>query len=310
MRETSREFRAMGSECTLRVIVGDDRGEPVLARAAELVDDLERRWSRFRADSELCRLNAHAGVPVVTSPETFDVIALAIEAWRATAGRFDPTLLDELVDAGYDTDFDAVRDRPAVVVEPVGPSARPPLDLVELDEGTRMVLTPPGLHLDLGGIGKGRAADLVLEQVLLDGVDGVCVDLGGDLRVAGTTAEGGPWSVVVDDPFHPGDDLVVLGLTAGAVTTSSTLRRRWATDVGPAHHLLDPDTGRPAATGLVCVTVLAASAAWGEVHAKAALVAGPAEGRRLVEDAGLSALFIDDSGRTESVGAFDEFVLG
>lgn len=310
MRETRRDLAAMGSDCSVRVVVDDDRAGPIVDRACELIERLEQKWSRFRADSELSRLNAHAGAPVFTSSETVDVIALALEAWRATDGFFDPSLLDALVDAGYDDTFEEIRARASVDAGTSTPIVRPSLDLVEVDRGARLVHCPAGLRLDLGGIGKGRAADLVLEQVLADGVDGACVDLGGDLRVAGTTADGEAWTVVVDDPFRSGDDLVVLGLASGAVTTSSILRRRWATDTGEAHHLLDPVSGRPARSGLVSVTVLAASAAWGEVHAKAALVAGANEGRRLIERAGLSAVFVDADGHADSVGSFDAFVLG
>jgi thiamine biosynthesis lipoprotein len=310
MRESRRDVAAMGSDCSLRVIVDDDRAGPLLDRAVELIERLEQKWSRFRPDSELCQLNAHAGAPVFTSTETVEVLALALEAWRATDGLFDPSLLDALLDAGYDVTFDELRGRLPADAGSSTPIGRPPLELVDVDRGARLVHCPPGLHLDLGGIGKGRAADLVAEQLLADGVEGACVDLGGDLRVVGTDAEGEAWTIVVDDPFRPGDDLVVLGMAAGAVTTPSILRRRWVTDTGEAHHLLDPGTGRPVRSGLVSVTVLAASAAWGEVHAKAALVAGADEGHRLVERAGLSALFVDAEGRTESVGSFDAFVLG
>lgn len=317
VEETVRDFRAMGSECSVRVVVGDGRGEPLLDRAVELVADLERRWSRFVADSELVQLNEHAGAPVFLSPETFAVVALAVEAWRATGGRFDPTLLDALVDAGYDRDFAAVRDR-RVEVAPADATPRSgvdrttshPLDRVELDARTAMVHAPAGLHLDLGGIGKGRAADLVYTQLMEDGATGACVDLGGDLRLGGSTAEGTGWAVVVDDPFRPGADLAVVGLTSGAVTTSSTHKRRWPTSGGEAHHLLDPRTAAPARTDLLAVTVLAAEAAWGEAHSKAALVAGRDEGRALIERAGLSALFVDGTGATETVGSFADFVLG
>lgn len=316
VEETVREFRAMGSECSIRVVIGDGRAEPLLDRAVGLVADLERRWSRFLDDSELSELNAHAGAPVRVSPETFAVVVLAIDSWRATDGRFDPTLLDALVATGYDRDFDAVRDdvalRPGIVhgTRAAGSAAVHPLEHLALDARTSTIHAPAGLHLDLGGIGKGRAADLVAAQLTEDGATGACVDLGGDIRVEGTTVEGTGWSVVIDDPFRPGDDLVTLGVASGAVATSSTLRRRWSTVDGDAHHLLDPRTGMPTRSGLAVVTVLAADAAWGEVHAKAALVAGPVDGRGLVERAGLSALFVDGSGRTESVGRFDEFVVG
>jgi len=309
MQESRRDLRAMGSECSLRVVVDDDRAEPLLDRAEELLLTLERRWSRFLPDSELSRLNAHAGVPVFTSAETFALVALAVEAWRVTDGRFDPTMLDTLVEAGYDATFDEVRDRGEHGVLDTAVPSSGGLGLVDLFARSHLVHAPAGLHLDLGGIGKGRAADLVAAQLLDDGAVGVCVDLGGDLRVAGSTADGSSWTVVVDDPFHPGADLMVLGVAAGAVTTSSTLRRRWVTPQGGAHHLLDPRTGRPVASGLASVTVLAAEAAWGEVHAKAALVAGAHEGRSLIERAGLSALFVHDDGRVDEVGGFDAFVV-
>lgn len=309
---TVRRFRAMGSDCEIRVVVDDDRGEPLLDRAVDLVHDLERRWSRFLPDSELVQLNAHSGAPVFVSPETYALVALAIHAWRATDGFFDPTLLDALVAAGYDSTFDDVVARESVTATgstPIDPVRIGGPDDIELDPRSSMILAPVGLHLDLGGIGKGRAADLVLVQLLEDGATGACVDLGGDLRVGGTTAEGTGWTIVVDDPFRPGEDLAVLGVAAGSITTSSTRRRRWAAVDGDAHHLLDPRTARPSRSGLASVTVLAADAAWGEIHAKAALVAGPVEGRALVERAGLSALFVAEDGTVTEVGAIASFLL-
>ena len=135
---------------------------------------------------------------------------------------------------------------------------------IEVDERIGLVVLPSGCRIDLGGIGKGRAADLVAEQLLAAGALGACIDLGGDVRVGGLTAGGGDdWLVAVDDPFHPGDDLAMLRLAGGAVTTSSSAKRRWATGAGSAHHLIDPGTGRPAHSGLAAVTVVAGSAAWG-----------------------------------------------
>ena len=182
---------------------------------------------------------------------------------------------------------------------------------IEVDERIGLVVLPPSCHLDLGGIGKGRAADLVLEHVLRAGAAGGCVDLGGDVAVAGRTADGGDdWVVAVDDPFEPGQDLALVRLEAGAVTTSSRNRRRWTTTTGPAHHLIDPTTGRPADSGLTAVTVIAGSAAGGEVHAKAALIAGLDRGRSMLSEAGLCGLLVTDEGRVETAGPVGEFLVG
>jgi len=308
MQEYLRAFRAMGSDCVVRIVVDDDRAEPILDRVVEKVAELEKRWSRFLPDSEVSQLNDHAGAPVFVSPETFTLLSLAIDAWRVTGGRFDPTLLDALQRVGYDTTFDDMATRPPVDVAEVVVNTNG-LDSVVLDARSFMVHAPAGLHFDLGGIGKGYAADCVFVQVMEDGVSGACLDFGGDVRVGGITAEGGGWPIVIDDPFRPGEDLAVLGLGDGAVTTSSRLRRKWPTTAGEAHHLLDPATSRPAESGLASVTVIAAHAAWGEVHAKAALIAGVADGAALIENAGLSGLLVTDDGDSIAVGQFEAFVM-
>jgi len=308
MQEHSRAFRAMGSDCFVRVVVDDDRAGPILERVVEKMAELEQRWSRFIPDSELSQLNDHAGAPVFVSPETFAIISLAIDAWRATDGHFDPTLLDALRGSGYDKTFDDIAARaPFEAIEAT--SLQGGLNEVDLDARSFVIQTPPGLHFDLGGIGKGYAADCLFTQVTEDGVSGACLDFGGDVRVGGATAEGGGWPIVIDDPFHPGEDLAVLGLGDGSVTTSSRLRRTWSTTSGKAHHLLDPATSQPSQSGLASVTVIAAHAAWGEVHAKAALIAGAQEGAALIERAGLSAMFVADGGETIPVGHFEAFLI-
>lgn len=289
-------------------MIDNDRGEPILDRVEARMKELEQRWSRFLPDSELSQLNDHCGAPVFVSADTFDLVALAINAWRHTGGLFDPSLLTVLRGLGYDETFDSLGGRTPVAAEPTE-SEKADLNLVELHAHSHMILTPPGVQFDLGGIGKGHAADLLFAQVRDDGVAGACLDLGGDIRVGGTTVEGGGWGIVVDHPFHPGSDLVMVGISEGAVTTSSRLRRTWSTADGAAHHLVDPSTARPAKSGLAAVTVVAANAAWGEVHSKAALIAGPVEGARLIEDAGLSALFVSDDGHVTNVGEFERFVV-
>ena len=120
----------------------------------------------------------------------------AVSAWQVTRGRFDPTVLTALENAGYDRTFEAVdRDR----MEPVGPARPAPgCALIELDRLVRAVRLPAGVRLDLGGIGKGYAADLVATELHRAGAAGVCVNLGGDLRVVGEPPDEAPaWVVAV-----------------------------------------------------------------------------------------------------------------
>ena len=296
----------MGTDAHL-VVTGGDAGLVDVARAR--IESLDARWSRFLPSSELCRMNEVAGSPTVVPPDTFDVVALAIEAWRLTAGRFDPTVLHALVAAGYDRSFEQLAPAATRSAPGTGADPAPGCGGIVLDELLRTVRLPAGVALDLGGIGKGRAADLVVGELLAAGAEGACVNLGGDVRVAGRPpADAEAWHVGVTDPFDPDVDLCVLAVTGGAVTTSTRLRRRWSGPAGDAHHLLDPATGAPVDSGLAAVTVVAAEAAWAEVLAKAAFVAGAAEGVELLTASGAEGLLVRDDGAVHETAGFERFL--
>lgn len=293
----------MGTECHV-VVVG---GRPSLAAdAAQLVERLEARWSRFRSGSELMRLNRHAGRPVVVSRETFDAVARAVEGWYLTAGRFDPTVHTALVANGYDRTFREIAagaDRPPAAPPP---APAPGCGSIVLLPSSRAVILPPGVALDLGGIGKGLAADLVVRALIDRGASGACVNLGGDVRVDGEPPTDAGWDVAVEDPFTAGGELARVRLASGAVVTTTRLFRRWTAGGQERHHLLDPGTGRPAWTGLAAVTVVAAEAASAEIVAKAAFMAGVEEGAALIEAAGATGLLVDDTGHVTRLAALEE----
>jgi thiamine biosynthesis lipoprotein len=284
---TDVEVLAVGADTTAMATLG--------ALAADALEVREARWSRFRPTSELCRINDAAGAPVVVSRSTFGLVARAVDAWRDTGGRYDPTVLAALEAAGYDRDFDAVaRERDDVVTGAEVPGCGD----VELDDVVSAVRLPPGVALDLGGIGKGEAADEVSAELLaagLPGVVGVLVNLGGDLRARGVAPAPHGWVVDVDDPLGTGRT-GVLALAEGAIATSTKLRRAWTRGDRSLHHLIDPRTGEPAESGLASVTVVAGEAWRAEVLAKAAFVAGADEGRATIERAGATGLLVTDAG--------------
>ena len=131
---------------------------------------------------------------------------------------------------------------------------------------------PPGVALDSGGIAKGLFADLLAAE--LSAHPGFAVDCAGDLRIGGTAAR--ERAVHVADPFGGHTPLHTFRVAAGAAATSGISRRGWLDERGrPAHHLLDPSTGRPAFTGVVQATALAPTAVEAEARAKAAVLSGP-----------------------------------
>ncbi len=185
----------------------------------------------------------------------------------------------------------------------------PGCDGVELDDLVSAVRLPSGVALDLGGIGKGFAADAVSTELLeagVRGVRGVLVNLGGDLRARGDAPPPHGWVVAVDDPLATGRT-GLLAFAEGAVATSTRTRRAWSRGDRDLHHLIDPRTGEPARSGLASVTVVAGEAWRAEVLAKAAFVAGPAEGARLVTDAGATGLLVTDDAEVVELAGLTAF---
>jgi thiamine biosynthesis lipoprotein len=282
----------MGTQVELLAV---DAPSGTLTAARGRLADLEARWSRFRPDSELSTLNRAAGRPVKVSPETLTLLALAVLGWQITGGRFDPTVLDALEAAGYDRSFDQLPTaRPGADGARPAPGPAPGLAGIRIDPEAGMVTLPPGIRLDPSGIAKGYAADLLCADLRAASAAGVCVNVGGDLRVSGTAPQGGPWGVAVPHPH--GGQAATLQLTEGAAATSSPLQRTWHAGGRSAHHLIDPHTGQPAQTGILQVTVVTAEAWRAEVAAKAAFLAGLPDALPLVTRLGAEALIVDQDG--------------
>jgi thiamine biosynthesis lipoprotein len=284
-----RHFRAMGTECHL---FARARPRPEALHAmveAELeIRRLESVFSRFDCASELSQLNRCGTLRV--GPELLEVVELALAARDLTGGRFDPTVHDALVAAGYDRTFEDVSARRNGGV-PRALSAPRCAGSVRVDRRTGTVELDPGVHLDLGGIAKGYAVDRAAKIL---GELGAClVDAGGDIA-----ARGCGWPVGVDT----GDGTLTLELGDGAVATSGRDRRRWRRGSEELHHIIDPVTGLPAVGDLLRVTVVAATATDAEVQAKALFLAGAEQAEREANATATPALLVRLDGRTLFAG--------
>jgi thiamine biosynthesis lipoprotein len=266
-------FPALGTTATVVAT------EPAsLDTASELLRErlraLDLTCSRFRSDSELAWVNAHAGVAVSVSPLLARAVRVALDAAHTSRGCVDPTLGTQLRAAGYDRTFALVRERVAWRLAPA-PPPREAWRAVELDDEQRFLLIPEGVELDLGATAKALAADDAAHTIAATIGAGVLISLGGDIAVAGPTPAGG-WPVrIAEDHAAPlTDPGPTVAITTGGLATSSTTVRRWKTDQGEAHHVLDPRSGRPAVTPWRTVTVAAATCVDANIAATAALVRG------------------------------------
>jgi thiamine biosynthesis lipoprotein len=289
--EAIEAFQCFGAGCAVLVTGPGPAGTPGQAarRAKRRLLDWHAQFSRFESGSELSRLNGdpHETVPVSSLMARF--VDAALSAAAMTGGLVDPTLVSEIERAGYSEHFDAVSvplARALALAPPRAPAAPSPAVRwreVTVDRNARTVTRSPGVRLDSGGIAKGMFGDIL--ATVLGGHESFAVDAGGDVRFGGTAGLLRP--VQVASPF---DDSVlhVFELRHGAAATSGIGKRSWLNGDGrPAHHLLDPASGRPAFTGIVQVTALAPTATEAEARAKAAILGGPGNVVRWLSHGGL-----------------------
>ena len=246
-------FPALGSTALL-VVTEPEALVPAHLELGRQLDELDRACSRFRPDSELRRLDEAGGEPMPASELLLDAVDAALRAARLTDGRVTPTLGKALDAAGYDRTFAQLAPR---LDGPRFLSAPDWRDVV-VDRAAGTLSVPLGVTLDLGATAKAFAADRAVGAIAARVGGGVLVALGGDIAVAGETPPGG-WRVWADD-VH---DVLTTGaahirLHEGGLATSSITARTWRRGTERLHHILEPDTGRPAAGPWRTVSVAAA----------------------------------------------------
>ncbi len=281
---------AMGSRWTATVHVASDFDHAPLATAlARRVGRIEAALSRFRAGSEVLRVDAAPlGDWISISEDLAGVLAVGLEVGRRSGGAFDVGLAAEVAAAGFGAGWASAGARRA---EPV--AAHAALDL----DGRALRKRAP-LSLDLAGIAKGWAVD-ALSRLLDDaGFAAHLVGLDGELRAGAARPDGRAWVIGLEAPaIGIRTTLGRIDLVAKAVATSGDYRR-FAGDGG---HTIDPTTGRPLTAGPASVTAVATSCAVADAWATALMVRGWA-GLATAREAGVEAILVErDRCRIETV---------
>jgi len=272
---SSADWNAIGT--TIRLVVTD--GTQLGAAHEILADDLaalDAACSRFRADSELMRLDASAGQPTMVSPLLAEAIRAALRGALLTDGDVDPTVGRAMESIGYDRDFASVPAQGGALR--ISVRHVPQWRQIELDDAAGLLTVPVGVRLDLGATAKAWAADRSAERIARQLSCGVLVSLGGDIAVAGEVPPGG-WSIrvqdVTGDPFTPAEGPAgLIAIREGGLATSSTSARRWQRGGDLMHHILDPRTGSPADSDWRTVSVAAGSALDANIASTAAIIRG------------------------------------
>lgn len=286
-----------GTSCSIAAPAGADV-ESVWKRLAELDGCL----SAHVPDSELSRLNERAGQGWVSvSDDLHRAIGLALEMAEASGGAFNPAVgnLVELWDIGGEN--------PKVPEQEQIDRALEHSDWrkVELGPDNSVRIVDSGLKLDLGAIGKGFAADEAARMLAGQGVDSALLNFGGNIMAVGRRPDGKMFRIGIQAPFEQRNSYnQVVRIAGESVVTSGVYERFFTGEDGTLyHHILNPDTGYPALSGLLSVTIIGSESAVCDGLSTACFVLGVERGLALLEGfPGYRAIFLMEDGSAVPYG--------
>jgi len=297
------QFAALGTRCELQLATADESAaRAFVTRAIGWVEAFEAKYSRFRCDSWLSRVNAAAGANwVEADAEAEQLLALCDTLYFVTGGVLDPTILPLLRLWNYHD-----------------PQARAPGDeaiaaarrlvgwrKVQREPG-RVFLPEPGMSLDFGGFGKEYAVDMVAQLALDHGLGNVLVDFGHDLRVLGAPPGRAAWHIGLENPRAPGTASGSVALAGNrGVASSGDYARRVLIGGKRFGHIVDPRTGRPVANGCVQATAIAGTCLQAGVLSTTAFVLGVPAGIEFIHSfPGAEGLLVTEQVRAQTRGFF------
>lgn len=273
-------FRAMGCDM-LAILEQDSESAPEILKDVPIwFEEWEQTLSRFRLDSELSRLNRTFDQPIPVSKAFWEVFQTAVWADEFSQGLVTPTVLDAMLEAGYDRSFDDMSQEQFSGMIPHHVENHS-LAMVVADPEHQTISLPKGVRLDFGGVAKGWAAHQVMERLREFGP--CLMNAGGDIAISSPRLDGSTWQVGVSDPFKAGSDFDILHVKGGGVASSGKDRRHWRCNGLLHHHIINPNTGQPVDTDVMRVTVVAPSVIEAEAAAKTAFILGVENGLAWIE---------------------------
>ena len=284
------DFQAMASRCEIRLAAASGAEARALAEPAlQEVRRIEAKYSRYRADSIVNRINAAAGAcAVACDEETLALLEYAGAVYRSSGGRFDIT--SGVLRKVWDFRVGSV---------PSAQALERWLPLVGWQQvqrdGASVMLAQAGMELDFGGFGKEYAVDRAAEILALQGVRHGYVNLGGDMRFLGPRPDGEEWNIGIQHPRDTQATLASVPLSRGALATSGDYERFFEADGRRYCHILDPRNGMPVSYWRSVSVVAPMAIAAGSCSTTAMLL--ERDGLDFLEQSGFSFLAIDQDGR-------------
>ena len=227
-----------------------ENGAEAISVSEKKISELEKLWSVTDENSEIYSVNHSRGNPVAVSKDTADLLRLSLEISEITDGALDCTMYPVLKEWGFTTGKYKIPDNEKIA-ELLKNTGYENIDF----DGANIIL-PENFQIDLGAVGKGFTGDVVSKIMRENGVTSALLDLGGNIQTVGNKPDGTPWKIGLRNPF--GDGLFgVLELSDKAAVTSGGYERYFVGEDGETYwHILDPETGKPAKSGIISATAV------------------------------------------------------
>jgi thiamine biosynthesis lipoprotein len=269
------EFAALGTNCLIKFRLDDERSALEFAASAlDWIGTFEAKFSRFRPDSLVSRINAAAGREwVKTDSDMETLLDIAAEIHTCTKGIIDPTLLPLLKVWNWKVAHLRLPDRADVKAA----LALTGWSKVQRRPGA-VFLPEAGMGLDFGGFGKEFAVDRLAALARQAGITDAIVDLGRDLYAMGGNGAHPFWHIGIEDGNQPGTCWGGLGVNGRAGSASGDYARYFFHDGVRYGHILDPRTGWPVSNGMRAVTVVANTCLQAGIYSTAVFILGARDG--------------------------------
>lgn len=264
--EAQASFFAMNTYMTMTAYGAG--AQAAVDRAQARIEALESLWSVTQEGSDIYAVNHVQGQPVAVHEETAALLSFALDMAEETGGALEPTLYPVLAAWGFTADAHRVPEEAelAALLENV--------DYARVRVQGETVQLDPGMMLDLGAVGKGYAGDLAAQALREGGVESALLNLGGNVQAIGARPDGSPWRLELRNPFGEGGLGLLLAQDC-AVITSGNYENCFVAEDGTVYgHILDPEKGRPADSGLASVTIVAQEGRLGDALSTSLFVMG------------------------------------
>jgi thiamine biosynthesis lipoprotein len=296
-------FPALGTVCEVQYAApgGEAQAKAFEVAAVNWVSAFEAKYSRFRPDSLVSRVNAAAGRDWVDVDEEMEGLLKVCDTLHfMTQGVLDPTALPLILLWNYK----AESPRLPAKAEIAAALTRVGWKKVQRAPG-KVFLPEAGMALDFGGFGKEYAVDIVAQIAVDHGIPSALVDFGHDLRAIGAPPGRPAWHIGLEDPTKPGTAAGSMGIVGKGVASSGDYLRCFTIDGRRYGHIIDPRTGWPVANGCVQATVIAASCLQAGVLSTTAFVLGVPKGIEFIQACpGAEGLILTERARAQTRGFF------